>query len=478
MLTKQVKLPARDVSVLAQVDVIVVGGGFPGACAALGAARAGARVALVEQDGLLGGQAANMYTFGLNSFVAENGRPVIKGLPWEIVCRSVAEGQSEPLWDMLDYERMDSEGIDVQLEELELPSRPYQNDTYVNPGAFRYVLQNMVDEEGIVTFLESRLSDVLLDGDQIRGIVAMGAYGPFAIESKVVVDTTPQAAVAALAGHPFPHPEVYTGTHPRVAGVDIHLLIQYIVDNPNEVRVRGWESVDRELLESLVERDFSMLLSGFASARKRAIADDPAYAITGRGEEKSFTFLYDRDGCGSYWIKVQGWGRTRLDDPLHLSQTIAAHRKSQWLTHKLFREYVPGFERAHLMDVYPHISRSLLRSRETSEFNEYGIPWEHIEKDGALYEDSVARIIGHPGMGQSTDGFQIPYRSLIPRGLGGLLVTGKPACRTVHIHATCAAVGQAAGVAAAIASKDVTPLRELDVAMVQEELQRQGAAVF
>ena len=121
---------------------------------------------------------------------------------------------------------------------------------------------------------------------------------------------------------------------------------------------------------------------------------------------------------------------------------------------------------------------ALLRSREPGGFTEYDIPWEHIEKGGEVYEDSIARVMGHPDAGQSPSGFQVPLRSLIPRGLAGLLVTGKPACRFFHYHATNAAIGQAAGVTAAIAANDDVPLRELPVAKVQEELKKQGAIVF
>lgn len=153
-------------------------------------------------------------------------------------------------------------------------------------------------------------------------------------------------------------------------------------------------------------------------------------------------------------------------------------RQRQWLTHKLFREYVPGFERAHLVDIHPHIATALLRSKTPGGFTEYDIPWEHIENNGELYYDSIARVMGHPDAGQSPSGFQVPLRSLIPKGLEGLLVTGKPACRFLHYHATNAAIGQAAGVVAAVAASDTVPLRKLSVAKVQGELKRQGAVVF
>jgi hypothetical protein len=130
------------------------------------------------------------------------------------------------------------------------------------------------------------------------------------------------------------------------------------------------------------------------------------------------------------------------------------------------------------MDVHPHIARALMISREPGGFTEHDVPWETIEKGGNVYEDSVARIMGHPDKGQAGNGFQLPYRSLLPKGIEGLLVTGKPACRFIHYHGTCAAVGQAAGVAAAVAVQHGVSLRALPVSQVQAELQRQGAVVF
>ena len=87
----------QTVQVMDRFDVVVVGGGFPGVCAAAAASRTGARTAIVERDGLLGGQASGVYTFGLDGFVDRIGKHFAKGIPWEIITRSVAEGQSDPL---------------------------------------------------------------------------------------------------------------------------------------------------------------------------------------------------------------------------------------------------------------------------------------------------------------------------------------------------------------------------------------------
>jgi len=475
MQEKHHTLPGRQVPVLLEVDVAVVGGGFPGVCAALAAARLGAQVALLERDGLLGGQAVEVYTFGLTGFTDNHGKQFVKGIPWEIVQKTVAEGQSDPVWHLVDYDRMEREGRIAELHRL---GGPMKNDTYLNPNAFRHVLQTLVDEAGIVTLLETPLSDVLLEGNRVRGVVGMGCYGPFAVEARVVVDTTPQAAVAALAGHSFAFPQAYTGTHPRVAGVDIHRLLAWALDHPDDVKILGADQTDRIALEAMVARDMGLRFMGFAAVRRAAMADDPAYEITGMREARSFVFQYERDGCGMYWIHSPEWRNTRLDDPLLLSRTLSEMRKRQWLTHKLFREYVPGFEKAHLMDVHPHIARALNMTGEPGGFTEYDVPWEHMQKGGDLYEDSLVHVMGHHDMGESPSGWQLPYRSLIPKGLEGLLVTGKPASRFLHVHGTNSAVGQAAGVAAAVAVQTGVPLRELDVARVQEALKEQGAVVF
>jgi hypothetical protein len=237
---------------------------------------------------------------------------------------------------------------------------------------------------------------------------------------------------------------------------------------------------DIDSLASRVDSGLPLLLDGFTAAHARAVAADPAYEITGRGKPPGHVFFYDHDGCGSYWVHSNTWANASLDDPLQLSMAVAELRKSQWLTHKLFREYVPGFEHAHLVDLHPHIARALHQSWEEGSFTECSIPRRHIEQGDDVSEQSVARIMGHPDSGQAPGGWQLPYRSLIPKGLEGLLVTGKPVCRKIHYHGTTAAVGQAAGAAAAVAAGTAKPmpLRDICVKEVQKELQRQGAVVF
>ena len=90
----------------------------------------------------------------------------------------------------------------------------------------------------------------------------------------------------------------------------------------------------------------------------------------------------------------------------------------------------------------------------------------------------IATVMGHPGKGQSKDGWQIPLNALIPRGSDNLLITGKSAPSFIHYIASCALIGQAAGVSAAISCQTGTPLRETPVELIRAELAsaRQGYA--
>jgi len=470
------RMPAQDVPVVLDVDVVVAGGGFPGVCAAVGAARAGAKVAVVERDGLLGGQAAEIYTFGLDAVFGDAGRQIIKGVPWEIIQRTASLGDADPSWSQVDFDVLEREGYDAALAPLGM-SAAWKSHAWLDRGAFRHVLRSMCREEGVTVVLESPVSGTMLDGDRVTGVVAQGAYGPFAVAGSVTVDTTPHAAVAAAAGRPFPYPEVYLGTHPHVSRVEIERLIEFVCEHPDDVTITGVDTPDAARLRALVDRGVPLLFRGFTGVRRRAIKDDPAYEETGRTSEGESMFNYDREGRGTYWVHAEQWGHSRLDDPLHLSRAILGLRWRQWTTHRMFQRYVPGFERARLEDVHPHIARALCRSTEPGGFTDCDVSWEDIRRGGPERDDCIARVMGHPEAGQPKHGWLLPYAALLPKGLEGLLVTGKPVCRFIHYHGTVGAVGHAAGVAGALAALGKRTPRQLPATAVREELRRQGAVV-
>ena len=140
-----------------------------------------------------------------------------------------------------------------------------------------------------------------------------------------------------------------------------------------------------------------------------------------------------------------------------------------------FREHVPGFERAWILDTASQIGTRHARRLVGVE----RITIEHWMADGS-YADSIGLC---PGMTPSFPTLEIPYRSMVPERLDGLLAAGRNLSADTRSHAAlreipeCWAMGEAAGVAAVQALADGVALRDVDIAAVQAQLARQGAVV-
>ena len=297
---------------LASVDVLVVGGGFPGICAALASARAGARTMLVERNAVLGGQAAEIDTWGLDGFLDIDGKLLITGIPWEILNRTLAEGQSDPLFTRIDYDLMAREGIPTALHKADLdPYIPYSrpdswmnafNDQYVNPNAYRYVSLKLLEEAGVEVLYQMPVVDALLDGTAVRGVVVQGENGAkYVIEAKRIVDTSQSASVCTFAGRPFPHSNAYMGTLVRVGGVDVQRLLQFIRENDEDWFLRPMigKKADPDEMEQLVRGGNPLFIHGFMKTLERAIADNPEYhtICNSKRSLKAIFYMAIQDDC-------------------------------------------------------------------------------------------------------------------------------------------------------------------------------------
>ena len=498
-----------DAKHLADVDVLVVGGGFPGICAALAAARLGVRTLLVERNAVIGGQAAEIDTWGLDGFLDIDGRLLIRGIPWEILNLAVAEGQSDPLFSRIDYRLMEEEGIDAALRKADLePYIPYSrpdswmnafNDQYVNPNAYRYVALKLLEEAGVQILYQMPVIDAILEGKALKGVIVQGENGSkYEILARRIVDTSQSAVVSTCAGNPFPHSNGYMGTLVRVSGIDIMRTLDFIEEQiasedpavlqAEEEEMRkakeegtrapepGWflrpmvgKRAQPDEMRRLVQGGNPLFIHGFMKTLEKAIQDNPEYAAIKRSNGEHVWLFYERDNMGCYPVFGDGFEEVDVADPLNYSSAVNAARRLQWIYHRFFREYIPGFENAHLMDVYANISKALRVPEEPEGFTEYTISKEDL----AGYSDRkdiLTYVRGHPHSGQNEHGWGIPMASLIVRGYDNLLVTGKPAGRMIHYIATCAKVGEAAGAAAAVSVLENTPLRETDSDKVKSRI--------
>ena len=170
--------PQRELPVLHQTDVLVVGGGPAGVAAAMAARRAGADVTLVERYGHFGG----LWTGGLVLIVIGH---IVKG--GKQVCQGIGEEMMRRL-DKLDG------GI--------VNRRPGVNPT-VDAEALKYVMVEMIEEAGVKMFLHCWGVDAILDGNAVRGAVFESKSGRQAILAKMVIDATGDGDLFAAAGAEF-----------------------------------------------------------------------------------------------------------------------------------------------------------------------------------------------------------------------------------------------------------------------------------
>jgi len=177
--------PAHELPLFHKTDVVVVGGGPAGFAAAIAAARAGAKVALVERYGSLGG----LFTNGMVLIMLSTSRQEESG-KWTLVTRGICEEFMRRACEL---------GPDVASPEPRKCDSGHWQPT-VDPEGAKYLMDKMCAEAGVETFFHSWGVDVIQDGDKVLGVVFESKQGRQAILAKQVVDCTGDADMLFKAG--------------------------------------------------------------------------------------------------------------------------------------------------------------------------------------------------------------------------------------------------------------------------------------
>jgi ribulose 1,5-bisphosphate synthetase/thiazole synthase len=187
--------PRRELPVLHATDVLVVGGGPAGVCAAIAAKRAGADVTLIERYGHFGG----LWTGGLVLLVIGH---IVKG--GKQVCQGIGEEMMRRL-DKLD-------GAIINRRRGVTPT--------VDAEAVKYLMVEMIEEAGVRVFLHCWGVDAIVNGNAVGGAVFESKSGRRAILAKNVVDATGDGDLFAAAGAAYQRRSHNVGLVSRVGNLD------------------------------------------------------------------------------------------------------------------------------------------------------------------------------------------------------------------------------------------------------------------
>ena len=417
------------------IDVLVCGGGMAGTVAAIAAGRTGAETLLIERWGFLGGSATAAAVGQFVGWETEAGRRVIRGIAEEIVENLVARGASDghSHFVMSTGHRMDQVSYD--------------------PETLKIVLDGLLTKAPARMLFNAVVMSVARTARSISEVTVLTKAGPIALRPKVVIDASGDLDVLVRAGAEFLALE---------AGETLQPATMMFRFGP----------IDYDVFNTIPVPEMQALARRGASEGALARAALHQSRVTGT-----------RDG----WFNIS---RVSVDatDPFDLSRAEVEGRRQAFSAATFIRENVPGCADGRLVAL-----AAQLGIRETRRIRgEYILAADDL-RNGRRFSDVIAvgayPIDMHPATGAGLDfetlgkdhSYRIPYRAIVPAGFDNVLVAGRGISSTHEAHASTRvmpntmAIGQAAGIAAAMIAESNIGARELPVERMQAKLREANA---
>lgn len=435
-------------------DVIVCGAGITGVVASISAARQGSKVLLVEESNIIGG----MITGGrMTKPTGEVKFGIFKEMLDSAINQGGADkGTHNSYW-----------GAYSGIFDSEIMYK---------------VVIGLIEDAGVEVLLHSQIVDVVRKGSSIRGLVIHNEEGSVLVTGKAIIDSTGDGNIAALSGAEFSlgrakdHSTQPITAYFRLLNVNFPRLADYCEQNPEDVREVVLPDADRNNNESYVMNFF---MTGLTNKINKAKNEGFNWDIP-----KNHITMKAGLIPGEMNINITRFHGNGLDSRV-MSRAEIVIRKQAYTAFDFLKKYVPGFEKAIFLELAPKVG-----VRETRRIiGDYLLTESDVLK-GARFEDAIgltnSPIDIHEPSGEEGvmigvgDGYGVPYRCLLPKGIEGLLTSGR--CISTDERAfgstrntpVCAITGEAAGVAAALSAKHGTPPRSLSVNEIQNVLVERG----
>ena len=425
----------KQLQVRGYYDVVVAGSGPAGICAAVAAAREGAKVALVERYGVVGG---NLTTGYVGPILGMVGKGTMR----------------DELVELLGVPENDMIGVTGRAHDFEMA---------------KIRLMQFVNHPNIDVYLQTTVTDVVKEGDTLKGIIATSGEGQFALLGKVTIDATGDGIVSYLAGA--------TTEKGREDGLMQPVTLEFTIDGVDESKgVICIGDVDDVMLGDERFLDYCKRLSLEGEIPER-IAAVRLHPTTHSGERQVNT------------TQVNGVDMTRVD---HIFKADLELREQILTLLDFLHKHIPGYENCRIIS-----SGTTTGVRETRRvIGDYIITAEEMAV-GCRFDDVIVHraefivdIHNPEGSGQAEehiqycDPYDLPYRCFTPKGVENLYTAGRCISGTHRAHASyrvmsiCMAMGEAVGVAAAMCSEKGCTPRTLDVKELQNRLTNKGIELY
>jgi hypothetical protein len=443
---KTIRETARETRVCRTADVVVVGGGPGGIGAAVAAARSGADTILIERYEHLGG----MGTGGLVTIIPNlsdfSGKQQIAGITQEWIDRL-------NLREAADYPKKEHWGSDDKKLVAYYQNRSFFNireqrviySVHIDAEISKCILNDMVEEAGVKTYLHSWGTEPVMDGNKVKGVIFESKSGRQAVLAKVVIDSTGDGDLLPYSGADFKSDIERTM---RIA----NLSFSYWIDNVDLKKYEDYKnSHPKELADQI--------------RRIKKLGGHAGFLTSNLKNQEHVVWCFPR------------YANSSQVDVEELTRVEFLGRKEMLITHDYYKKNIPGFENSFIVLSNPQLGTRGAR-RIVGEY----VVSEKDMNTNKPFEDTIA-IFPDVDRGKNSIKYPVtymPYRCMIPSKVDNMLV----ACRAFGSEAIvneyfsliphCIAFGQAAGTAAAQSISSGVDLRKIDIKALQASLKKQG----